>query len=42
MTQDQLSFAMNESQRLLRELLLLTIEQERVLSADDFDDALFG
>jgi hypothetical protein len=40
--QEQLVSAMNESHRLLRELLLLTIEKGRVLGADDFDDALFG
>jgi hypothetical protein len=33
---------MNDSHRLLRELLLLTIERGHVLGADDFDDALFG
>ena len=34
--------AMNDSHRLLRELLLLTIERGHVLGAGDFDDALFG
>jgi len=34
--------AMNESHRLLSELLLLTIERGHVLGAGDFDDALFG
>jgi Apea-like HEPN len=40
--QEQLVSAMSDSYRLLRELLLLTIEKGRVLTADDFDDALFG
>jgi hypothetical protein len=40
--QEQLVSAMNDSYRLLRELLLLTIEKGHVLGADDFDDALFG
>jgi hypothetical protein len=40
--QEQLVSAMNDSNRLLRELLLLTIERGHVLGADDFDDALFG
>jgi hypothetical protein len=40
--QEQLVSAMNDSHRLLRELLLLTIERGHVLRADDFDDALFG
>lgn len=39
---EQLVSAMNDSYRLLRELLLLTIEKGHVLGADDFDDALFG
>jgi hypothetical protein len=42
LSQEQLSLAMNESQRLLRELLLLTLEKGHGLGADDFDDALFG
>jgi len=42
LSQDQLIAAMNDSNRLLSELLLLTIERGRVLGADDFDDALFG
>jgi hypothetical protein len=40
--QEQLVSAMNDSHRLLRELLLLTIERGRLLGADDFDDAVFG
>ena len=40
--QEQQVSAMNDSYRLLRELLLLTIERGHVLGADDFDDALFG
>lgn len=40
--QEQLVSAMNDSHRLLRELLLLTIERGHVLGANDFDDALFG
>ena len=40
--QEQLISAMNDSQRLLRELLLLAIERGHVLGADDFDEALFG
>jgi len=40
--QEQLVLAMNDSHRLLRELLLLTIERGHLLGADDFDDALFG
>lgn len=40
--QEQLVSAMNDSYRLLRELLLITIEKGHVLGADDFDDALFG
>jgi len=40
--QEQLVSAMNDSTRLLRELLLLTIERGHVLGAEDFDDALFG
>lgn len=40
--QEQLVSAMNDSQGLLRELLLLTIEKGHVLRSDDFDDALFG
>ena len=39
--QEQLVSAMNDSHRLLRELLLLMIERGNVLGADDFDDALF-
>lgn len=42
LAQDQLVSAMNDSYRLLRELLLLTIEKGHVLTGDDFDDALFG
>lgn len=42
LTQDRLMSAMSESHRLLRELLLLTIEKGRVLNGDDFEDALFG
>jgi hypothetical protein len=40
--QEQLMSAMNDSHRLLRDLLLLTIEKGHVLGADDFDDALFS
>jgi hypothetical protein len=40
--QEHLVAAMNDSNRLLRELLLLTIERGHSLGADDFDDALFG
>lgn len=40
--QEQLVWSMNESYRLLRELLLLTIERGHVLGTADFDDALFG
>lgn len=40
--QEQLVAAMNDSLRLLRELLLLTIERGHVFGAEDFDDALFG
>lgn len=40
--QEQLVSAMNDSFRLLRELLLLTIERGHVLGTVDFDDALFG
>ncbi len=40
--EEQLVSAMNDSSRLLRELLLLTIEKGHVLRVDDFDDALFG
>lgn len=39
---EHLVSAMNDSHRLLRELLLLTIEKGRVLGPDDFDDALLG
>lgn len=42
LNQDQLVSAMNDSYTLLRELLVLTIERGRVLTAEDFDDALFG
>jgi hypothetical protein len=42
LAEDQLLSAMNDSYRLLRELLLLTIEKGHVLTGDDFDDALFG
>ena len=42
LTQEQLASAMDDSYRLLRELLLVTIEKGHVLGADDFDDALFG
>jgi len=42
LSQDQLIASMNDSNRLLSELLLLTIERGHVLGADDFDDALFG
>lgn len=42
LSQDQLVAAMNDSNRLLRELLLLTIERRHVLGTEDFDDALFG
>jgi hypothetical protein len=42
LSQDRLMSAMSESHRLLRELLLLTIERGRVLNGDDFEDALFG
>lgn len=40
--QEQLVSAMNESNSLLRELLLLTIERGHVLRTEDFEDALFG
>ena len=33
---------MDESYTLLRELLVLNIERGRVLTNEDFDDALFG
>jgi hypothetical protein len=39
---EQLLSAMNDSHRLLRELLLLMIERGHVLGEDDFDDALFA
>jgi hypothetical protein len=42
LSQDQLVSAMNDSNRLLRELLLLTIEKGHVLGVEDFEDALFG
>ncbi len=42
LSQEQLVSAMNDSYRLLRDLLLLTIVKGHVLGADDFDDALFG
>jgi hypothetical protein len=42
LSQDQLVAAMNDSYCLLRDLLLLTIEKRHVLTAEDFDDALFG
>ncbi len=42
LNQDQLASAMNNSYALLRELLILTIERGRVLTTEDFDDALFG
>ena len=42
LAQEHLLSAMNESHRLLRELLLLTIEKGHVLGPDDFEDALFG
>jgi hypothetical protein len=42
LSQAQLVSAMNDSNRLLRELLLLTIEKGHVLGSEDFDDALFG
>jgi hypothetical protein len=42
LSQELLVSAMNDSNRLLRELLLLTIERGHVLGAEDFDDALFG
>jgi hypothetical protein len=40
--QEHLLSAMNESHRLLRKLLLLTIEKGHVPGPGDFDDALFG
>ena len=40
--QERLVSAMNDSNRLLRELLLLTIERGHVLGPEDFADALFG
>lgn len=40
--QAQLVSAMNDSNKLLRELLLLTIKKGHVLGPEDFDDALFG
>lgn len=42
LAQEQLLAAMNESYRLLRELLLLTIGKGHVLGGDDFDQAIFG
>lgn len=42
LSKEQLVSAMNDSYRLLRELLLLTIEKGHVLGVEDFDDALFG
>ena len=42
LSQDQLVSAMNGSNRLLRQLLLLTIEKGHVLGGEDFDDALFA
>ena len=40
--EERLVSAMSDSHRLLRDLLLLTIERGRVLGADDVDNALFG
>lgn len=42
LAQEQLLSAMNGSDKLLRDLLLLTIDKGHVLGAEDFDDALFG
>jgi Apea-like HEPN len=42
LSENQLVSAMNDSNRLLRQLLLLTIEKGHVLGGEDFDDALFG
>lgn len=39
---DALSEAMNDSYRLLRDLLLFTVEKGQPLSDDDFDGAVFG
>ncbi|MFQ5916066.1 MAG: hypothetical protein ACE5JS_23070 [Nitrospinota bacterium] len=41
LSEEILSFAMNDSSRLLRDLLLLTIEKGHVLGLDDFDEAIF-
>lgn len=42
LSEEQLVLVMNDSYRLLRDLLLLAITKGHVLGADDFDDALFG
>ena len=42
LAEEQLVSSMNDSHRLLRELLLLTIKKGHVLGAKDFDDALFS
>ncbi|WP_337289054.1 hypothetical protein [Candidatus Methylomirabilis sp.] len=42
LAQEQLVSAMNESYRLLRKLLLLTIEKGHILTDSDFDDAVFA
>lgn len=41
MAAEKLAEALNESDRLLRELLLLSVERGHVLSRDDFDSAIF-
>lgn len=42
LAQEQLVSTMDESYKLLRKLILLTIERGHVLNGDDFDNALFG
>jgi len=42
LSEEKLSFAMNTSFRLLRDIMLLTIERGHVLTQADFDDAVFN
>lgn len=42
LSEEQLVLVMNDSYRILRDLLILTITKGHVLGTDDFDGALFG
>jgi hypothetical protein len=42
LTDEKVASALNDSYRLLSDLLLLTIDKGHVLSQDDFDQAVFG